>query len=43
MRFSKWLFAIAGIYGIIVLAPQYLMEHQIGVDYPPLISHPEYF
>lgn len=33
----------AGIYGLIVLLPQYVMEAQIGQDYPPPITHPEHF
>jgi len=33
----------AGIYGIAVIAPQYFMEAQVGRDYPPAITHPEYF
>ncbi|MDB5388498.1 MAG: hypothetical protein JWM11_4144 [Planctomycetaceae bacterium] len=43
MRFAKWVFCIAGIYGLIVLAPQYFLEIQVGLDYPPAITHPEYF
>ena len=43
MQFGRWVFAIAGIYGLIVLTPQYFMECQIGRDYPPAITHPEFF
>ena len=43
MLFGRWVFAIAGIYGLIVLTPQYFMESQIGRDYPPAITHPEFF
>jgi hypothetical protein len=43
MRFATWVFRIAGIYGLIVLLPQYLMEERLGRDYPPAITHPEYF
>lgn len=42
-RFAKAVFLGAGIYGILVLAPQYFLEHKVGVDYPPAITHPEYF
>ena len=42
-RFAARVFAIAGIYGILVLAPQYFMESRIGRDYPPPITHPEHF
>jgi hypothetical protein len=43
MQFGRWVFAVAGIYGLIVLTPQYFMESQIGRDYPPAITHPEFF
>ena len=43
MRFAKLVFLIAGIYGIIVLAPQLFLEARTGQDYPPPITHPEYF
>lgn len=43
MRFSKLLFLIAGIYGLLVLVPQYFMEQRNGLDYPPAINHPEYY
>jgi hypothetical protein len=43
MRFARWVFTGAAIYGIIVLAPQYFLEAQIGRDYPPPITHPEHF
>jgi hypothetical protein len=43
MRFARYTFAIAGIYGLIALIPQYFLENQIGIDHPPPITHPEYF
>jgi hypothetical protein len=43
MAFARWLFWIAGIYGLVVLLPQYLLEQKVGIDYPPAITHPEYF
>jgi len=43
MRFARWTFLIAGIYGLLVLVPMYLMESRIGSDTPPAITHPEYF
>jgi len=41
--FAKRVFLVAGIYGIAVLLPQYFMETQAGLDFPPPINHPEYF
>jgi len=43
MKFSRWVFIIAGIYGIIVITPLYFSEADIARDFPPAITHPEYF
>jgi hypothetical protein len=42
-RFARIVFAVAGIYGLIVMIPQYWLEDRIAVDSPPAITHPEYF
>lgn len=41
-RFARLVFLIAGIYGVIVIAPQLFMEKLIAQSTGP-ISHPEYF
>jgi hypothetical protein len=43
MHFAKRVFLVAGIYGLVVMSPQYFLEQQIGRDYPPAITHPEHF
>jgi hypothetical protein len=43
MKFAKRVFLIAGIYGLIVLLPLYFLEEKTGRDYPPPITHPEYY
>jgi hypothetical protein len=43
MKFARIVFTIAGIYGLVVLLPQYFMEKKNGLDFPPLITHPEYY
>jgi hypothetical protein len=43
MRFARWVFLVCGVYGILALAPLYFMERSLGVDYPPAITHPEFF
>jgi hypothetical protein len=43
MRFARIVFLVAGIYGLIVLLPQYFLERKIGEDTPPPITHPEFF
>ena len=43
MNFAKIAFRIAGVYGLIVLVPMYFFEYKTGLDYPPAITHPEYY
>lgn len=43
MRFAQIVFLVAGIYGLIVLVPQFFLEGKIGTDTPPPITHAEYF
>ena len=43
MRFARLIFMIAGIYGLLVLLPQYFLEEKNGRDFPPAITHPEYY
>jgi hypothetical protein len=43
MKFAKWVYAIAGIYGLLVTAPLYFAEKQIGEMMPPAVNHPEYY
>lgn len=43
MKFAKYTFLIAGIYGLLALLPQYFLEEMNGRDFPPAITHPEYY
>ena len=43
MKFAKYTFYAAGIYGLLVLLPQFFLEAQTSADYPPAITHPEFF
>lgn len=43
MSFAKRVFYVAGVYGLIVLAPQYVLETKFGIDNPPPITHPEFY
>jgi hypothetical protein len=43
MKFARWVFRVAGIYGIVVLAPMYFLENRIGQETPPAITHAEFF
>jgi hypothetical protein len=42
-RFARRVFTVAGIYGLIVLVPQYFLAARIGRDTPPANTHLEYF
>ena len=41
MSFAKWVFRLAGIYGVLVLTPMYFLESRISAGSPQPISHPE--
>ena len=41
--FARRVFFWSGIYGIIVILPQYLMEDRFASDFPPPLTHPEQF
>ena len=43
MKFAKYTFGIAGIYGLLILIPQYFLEEKNGADFPPAITHPEFY
>ena len=43
MKFARRVFLVAGIYGLAVLLPQYFLEEKNGRDFPPPITHPEYY
>ena len=42
-RFARRVYTIAGVYGLVVMTPQYFLEERIGRDTPPPITHPEHF
>ena len=41
--FARRVFLLAAVYGLIVLIPQYFLEARTGRDFPPPITHPEYY
>ena len=43
MRFAKWVFLLAGVSGALLVVPPYFLERQTSEDYPPPITHPEYY
>jgi len=43
LKFAKWIYRIAGIYGLLVLAPLLFLERTLSQTSPPAITHPEYY
>jgi len=43
MKFAARVFNVAAIYGLIVLAPQYFLAEKAGRDFPPPLTHLEYY
>lgn len=43
MKFARVVFLVAGIYGLLVLVPQFFLEGMIGREAPPPITHAEFF
>ena len=43
MKFARMVFLIGGIYGLLVVTPQYFAESLIGRKFPPPVTHPEYY
>jgi hypothetical protein len=43
MRFTKIVFWIAAIWGVLVLTPSFFMLDRVGREYPPVITHPEFY
>src|SRR5262245_46752935 len=43
IKIARWIFWLAGLYGLVVLVPQFFLFDRIGQDQPPPITHPEYF
>jgi hypothetical protein len=42
MRFARWVFLAAGVYGFIVLTPLYALEGAVSATQGP-VTHPEYY
>ncbi len=43
MRFARWTFVVAGVWGLLSVTPLYWLESLISRERPPAITHPEYF
>lgn len=43
MTFAKWVFRVAGIFGVLVILPMFFREAEFGQQMPPPVNHPEFF
>jgi len=43
LRFAKHVFRIAGVWGVLTLTPLYFTLDWIGRQYPPAITHPDFY
>lgn len=43
MKFARWVFTVAGVYGLLALGPMYFLERRVGIDQPPAVTHPEFY
>ena len=43
MKFAKYLFTIAGIWGILVITPLYFIFNEIPKKDPPPVTHPLFY
>jgi hypothetical protein len=43
VTFARGVFLSAGLIGVVFVLPHYFLEARIGHDYPPPITHPEYY
>lgn len=43
MKFAKYTFLIAGIYGLFALVPMYFLKDYVGQENPPPLTHVEFF
>ena len=42
MRFARYVFTFAGIWGLVVLTPLYFSFDLVGLLYPPAVTHPDF-
>lgn len=43
MTFARWVYRLAGIYGLLVVVPLLFSAEQFGIDHPPLVTHREFY
>jgi hypothetical protein len=43
MKFAKYLFYVAGVWGILVITPLFFIFDKIGIKDPPPVTHPLFY
>lgn len=43
MKAARIIFLVAGIWGILSLAPDFFLERWLGENFPPPLTHPQFF
>ena len=43
MKFARWVFLLAAIYGVLALAPMYFQEPMLAQTQPPALTHPQFY
>ena len=43
MTFARWVFRVAGVWGLLVVPPLYVTYDLIGRQYPPPVTHPDFY
>src|SRR5690349_8183731 len=43
MRFTRVVYTVAAVYGLLVLAPLYFLLDRVGREAPPAVTHPEFY
>jgi hypothetical protein len=43
MRFARIVFRAAGVWGLLIVTPLYFLYDTIGRQYPPPITHPDFY
>lgn len=43
MRFARFVYSIAAVYGFLSLTPLYFLKDRLGASAPPAVTHPEFY
>lgn len=43
MRFARFVYVVAALFGFVSLVPMYFLKDKISIQSPPAITHPEFY